>query len=124
MHAHIFFFTFITLTSAALQILYLDILVNSILGARQKQLHSHIMIIIITNIFETIELGLSQSIFEVVVNHIPIGGQLAYCTPLEPNKRPSTATLEKLTYLEDFSTELQKRDRMMLYSGFHVFSVK
>ena len=71
-----------------------------------------------------IELGLSQSIFEVVVNHMPTGGQFAYCTLLEPNKRPSAATLEKLTYLEDFSTDLQKRDRTMLYSGFHVFSVK
>jgi S-adenosylmethionine:diacylglycerol 3-amino-3-carboxypropyl transferase len=70
-----------------------------------------------------LEVDLTQSILESVVGHMPSGGRLAYCTLLEPNKQPSKATLEKLTYLEEFSTELQKRDRMILYSGFHVFSV-
>jgi S-adenosylmethionine:diacylglycerol 3-amino-3-carboxypropyl transferase len=54
---------------------------------------------------------------------MPSGGRLAYCTLFEPNKQPSKAMLEKLTYLEEFSTELEKRDRMIMYSGFHVFSV-
>ena len=58
------------------------------------------------------------------MSHMPRGGQLAYCTLLEPNKPPSAATLEKLTYLEDFSTELHERDQMIMYNGFHVFSVK
>ena len=70
------------------------------------------------------ELGLTQSILDAVVDHIPSGSRLAYCTLLEPNKPPSSATLEKLTYLENFSTELQRRDRMIMYSGFHVFSIK
>ena len=70
------------------------------------------------------ELGLTQSILETVVNHIPSCGRMAYCTLLEPNKSPSSATLEKLVYLEGLSAELQKRDRMFVYSGFHVFSVK
>ena len=70
------------------------------------------------------ELGLTQSILEAVVDHMPSGGQLTYCTLLEPNKPPSEATLEKLTYLEALSTELHERDRMIMYSGFHVFSVK
>ena len=82
------------------------------------------MQVYLSNIFERVELGLSQSILEVFVNHMPSGGQLAYCTLLEPNKPPSAATLEKLTYLEDFSIELHKKDRMIIYSGFHVFSVK
>ena len=69
------------------------------------------------------ELGLTQSILEVVVNHMPSGGRLVYCTLLEPNKPPSEPTLEKLTYHEKFSAELHKRDRMIMYSGFHVFSV-
>ena len=70
------------------------------------------------------ELGLAQSILEAVISHIPSGGRIAYCTLLEPNKPPSPATLEKVTYLEELSTELQKNDRMVLYSGFYVFSLK
>lgn len=70
------------------------------------------------------ELGLTQSILEAVVNHMPSCSWMAYCTLLEPNKPPSSATLEKLTYLEGLSAELQKRDRMIMYSGFHLFSVK
>ena len=70
------------------------------------------------------ELDLTQSILDTVVSHMSSGGRLAYCTLLEPNKPPSSATLEKLTYLEELSTQLKKRDRLILYSGFDVFSVK
>ena len=70
------------------------------------------------------ELGLAQSILEGIICHTPTGGRIAYCTLLEPNKPPSPATLERVTYLEELSTELQKKDRMVLYSGFYVFSVK
>ena len=65
-----------------------------------------------------------QSTLQVVVDNMPSGGKMAYCTFVEPNQRPSTATLEKLTYHEDLSVKLTKEDRMPIYSGFHVYSVK
>jgi S-adenosylmethionine:diacylglycerol 3-amino-3-carboxypropyl transferase len=77
----------------------------------------------LSNIFERLELGLSQCILREVVDNIPSGGRVAYCTLLDSNKPPSTETLEKLTYLQSLSVELQKIDRMIMYSGFHVFSV-
>ena len=77
----------------------------------------------LSNIFERLELDTSQSILRVVVNHMPSSGRLAYCTFLQPDKPPAAETLEKLTYLEDLSMELHKKDRVFLYSGFHVFIV-
>ena len=70
------------------------------------------------------ELGLAQSILETIICHTPLGGHIAYCTMLEPNNTPSPATLERVIYLKELSTELQEKDRMVLYSGFYVFSVK
>lgn len=70
------------------------------------------------------ELSLAQSILETIICNTPPGGRVAYCTLLEPNKPPSPATLERVTYLKELSTELQEKDRMVLYSGFHVFSAK
>lgn len=52
------------------------------------------MLVYLSNVFERMEMGLTQSILEVVVNHMPPGGQLAYCTLLEPNKPPSATTLK------------------------------
>ena len=60
---------------------------------------------------------------QLIVDNIPSGGRMAYCTLLEPNKTPSAETMEKLTYLESLSMDLQKEDRMIIYSGFHVFSI-
>ena len=67
-----------------------------------------------------------QSIVETLIDSkiIVAGGRLAYCTLLEPNKIPSAATLMKMTYLKELSLKLQKQDRMVFYSGFHVYEVK
>lgn len=65
-----------------------------------------------------------QSTFQAVVDNMPSGGKMAYLTYLEPNKRPSAATLEKLIYHEDLSAKLMKEDRMFIYSGCHVYTVK
>ena len=65
-----------------------------------------------------------QSTLQVVVDNMPSGGKMAYCTYMEPNQCPSAVTLEKLTYHKDLSVKLAKEDRMPIYNGFHVYSVK
>ena len=78
----------------------------------------------LSNIFDLLELDVCQSILQVVVNNMSSGGIMAYCTFIEPNKPPSTETLKKLCYLENLSMRLQEEDRVPLYSGFYVYSVK
>ena len=82
------------------------------------------MQVYLSNIFERLDLKTTEAILDTVVDSIVPGGRLAYCTLLEPNKMPSNETQMKLTYLKDLSADLQKKDRMMIYSGFHAFTVK
>lgn len=80
----------------------------------------------LSNIFDRLDLKAMQIILAAVANSIVPGGRLAYCTLREPSQVhvPSHETLMKVIYLKELSTELQKRDRMIMYSGFHVFTVK
>lgn len=80
----------------------------------------------LSNIFDRLDLKVTQTILTTVADNIVSGGRLAYCTLREPNKvhAPSHDTPMKLLHLKELSTELQKKDRMIMYSGFHVFAVK